>query len=107
MQLDDFQKQALQSIAITDKSVAALAHRTLGLTGEAGIIGNAVKKVIRDRGGGALSDAEAEFLKEKLGDVLYYVAALADYADISLDDIAKSNLQKSANFKANRESSKY
>lgn len=106
MQLDDFQKQALQSIAITDKSVAALAHRTLGLTGEAGIIGNAVKKVIRDRGG-ALSDAEAEFLKEKLGDVLYYVAALADYADISLDDIAKSNLQKSANFKANRESSKY
>ena len=33
MQLNDFQKQALQSVAITDKNVAVLAHRTLGLSG--------------------------------------------------------------------------
>jgi len=102
MQLNDFQKQALQSVAITDKTIAALAHRTLGLTGEAGIVANAIKKVIRDQDG-QLSEADKQLLQEKLGDVLYYVSVLADYADLSLDDIAQGNLKKSANFKTSRE----
>lgn len=98
--MDDFQKQALQSVAITDKTVAALAHRALGLSGEAGIISNAMKKVIRDRNG-QLTDEDRALLKEKIGDVMYYAAVLADYAGLSLDEIASANLQKSAEFKAN------
>ena len=101
MNMDDFQKQALQSVAITDKTVAALAHRALGLSGEAGIISNAMKKVIRDRNG-ELTDDDKALLKEKIGDVMSYAAVLADYADLSLDEIAEANLQKSAEFKANR-----
>lgn len=102
MNMDDFQKQALQSVAITDKTVAALAHRALGLSGEAGIISNSMKKVIRDRNG-KLTDEDKELLKEKIGDVMYYAAVLADYADLSLDEIAAANLQKSADFKASRD----
>lgn len=101
MNMDDFQKQALQSVAITDKTVAALAHRALGLSGEAGIISNAMKKVIRDKNG-QLTDEDKALLKEKIGDVMYYAAVLADYADLSLDEIAAANLEKSAAFKANR-----
>lgn len=100
--MDDFQKQALQSVAITDKTVAALAHRALGLSGQAGIISNAMKKVIRDRNG-QLTDRDKDFLKVEIGDVMYYAAVLADYADLSLDEIATAQLQKSAAFKANRE----
>lgn len=99
--MDDFQKQALQSVAITDKTVVALAHRTLGLSGEAGIISNAMKKVIRDRNG-QLTDDDKVLLKEKLGDVMYYTAVLAEYADLSLDEIATEQLEKSAAFKASR-----
>lgn len=91
----------MQSVAITDKSVAALAHRTLGLTGEAGIIANAMKKVIRDKNG-VMTDEDKQLLKEKLGDVLYYVAVLADYADLSLEEIAAANVKKSQAFKASR-----
>ncbi|OGL32091.1 hypothetical protein A3F64_00815 [Candidatus Saccharibacteria bacterium RIFCSPHIGHO2_12_FULL_42_8] len=101
MNMDDFQKQALQSVAITDKTVAALAHRALGLSGESGIISNAIKKVIRDKNG-QLTNEDKALLKEKIGDVMYYAAVLADYADLSLDEIAQANLQKSADFKANR-----
>lgn len=101
MNMDDFQKQALQSVAITDKTVAALAHRALGLSGEAGIISNAMKKVIRDKNG-QLTDEDKALLKEKIGDVMYYAAVLADYADLRLDEIAAANLQKSAEFLANR-----
>lgn len=101
MNLDDFQKQALQSVAIPEKTVAALAHRVLGLSGEAGIISNAMKKVIRDKNG-QLTDEDRVLLKEKIGDVMYYAAVLADYTDLSLDEIATAQLQKSAAFKANR-----
>lgn len=99
--MDDFQKQVLRSVAITDKTVAALAHRTLGLTGEAGIISNAMKKVIRDNNG-QLTDEDKALLKERLGDVMYYTAVLAEYADLSLEDVAEQQLQKSARFKASR-----
>lgn len=99
--MDDYQKQAMQSVAITEKGIPALAHRSLGLSGEAGILGNQIKKIIRDKSGNPDS-ADVAIVKEKLGDVMYYVAALADYFDLSLSEIADANLQKSADFKKNR-----
>ncbi len=101
MQLNDFQLQALRSVAITDKTVAALAHRSLGLSGEAGVVANNVKKVIRDKQGKLSADDIAQ-LKEKLGDVLYYVAVLAEYADLNLEDIAQQNITKSTEFRNSR-----
>lgn len=101
MNIDDFQQQALDSIAITQKGVPALAHRTLGLTGEAGILANQLKKVIRDNDG-ATDNVDIEEVKKRLGDVLYYTAALAEYFDLSLSDIAAANLERSAEFKKNR-----
>lgn len=101
MDLNTYQKQALQSVAITDKTIAALAHRTLGLTGEAGTIGNTMKKAIRDKDG-VLDEQDILALREKLGDVMYYVAVLAEYGGLDLDDIAQANLDKSAAFRARR-----
>lgn len=102
--MDEYQKQALQSVAITDKGVPALAHRTLGLTGEAGIVANQMKKIIRDKNGQP-DDADKELALEKLGDVLYYVAVLSEYFDLNLSDVAKANVQKSVAFKASRTTS--
>lgn len=102
MQFNDFQNQAINSIAIKDKSIAALAHRTLGLSGEAGIISDAMKKVIRDKGG-ELSDEDVNLLAEKIGDVLYYSAVLAEYAGLSFEDIANQQLHKSAEFLKSRQ----
>ena len=104
MQLNDFQQQALRSVAIPDKTMAALAHRSLGLGGEAGIVSNVVKKVIRDKNG-VLGDEDVALLKEKLGDVMYYAAVLADYAGLELNEIAAANLDKSAVFGEVRDSS--
>lgn len=100
MNIDDFQQHALKSIAITQKGPAALAHRTLGLTGEAGILGNQVKKVIRDKGSLADPD-DLEIIKRRLGDVMYYTAALADYFGMSLSEIAKANMERSSDFADN------
>lgn len=98
---NDYQQQALKSVAITEEGIAALAHRTMGLSGEAGIISNEMKKVIRDKQGN-LSGSDVRLLEEKLGDVLYYVAVLADYAGLTLEEIASKNLDKSTKFKEGR-----
>lgn len=100
--MDEFQQQSLDSLAITQKGIPALAHRTLGLSGEAGILANQLKKVIRDKDGIA-DDADIEEVKKRLGDVLYYTATLAEYFDLSLSDIAQQNRQQSAAFKKHRE----
>lgn len=99
--MNDFQKQALKSVAIAQKGAPALAHRTLGLAGEAGIIANQLKKVIRDKD--SLPDsADVEEIRKRLGDVLYYTAVLADYFDLTLSEIAEQNIQQSTAFKNNR-----
>jgi NTP pyrophosphatase (non-canonical NTP hydrolase) len=101
MDMDEFQIKALQSVAITKRGVPALAHRTLGLTGEAGILANQLKKVIRDKDGQAEAADIAE-VRKRLGDVMYYVAVLADYFDLKLSAVAQQNLQQSADFKKQR-----
>lgn len=103
MDINDFQTHALKSVAITQKGVSALAHRTLGLTGEAGILANQLKKVIRDKDGQADANDIAE-VKKRLGDVLYYTATLAAYFDLQLSDIAEDNMKRSTAFRGSNKS---
>jgi NTP pyrophosphatase (non-canonical NTP hydrolase) len=71
----------------------ALAYLFLKLNGEAGEAGEKYAKIIRDKGSkGSLEDRE-EILKE-LGDVLWYIAMLADELDESLEEVAKRNIAK-------------
>lgn len=63
----------------------------LGLAGEAGSVLTTLKKLIRDgEGFGGFK----ERLKEELGDVLWYVAAIASYHELSLEEVATLNLSK-------------
>ena len=78
----------------------AIEYLTLGLTGEAGEIANKVKKVIRDNGNKPMSKGTKELISAELGDVLWYVAMLADELGTSLDDIADNNLCKLADRRA-------
>ena len=71
----------------------ALVYPVLGLTGEAGEIANKVKKVIRD-GGGVLTEESRQSIIAELGDVLWYVSALASDLNVNLEDVAQSNVDK-------------
>ncbi len=66
-------------------------YATLGLVGEAGEIANKVKKMQRDEltWQNIRSDIEAE-----LGDVLWYMARMADEFGLDLGRIAAANLSK-------------
>lgn len=71
----------------------ALWYTTLGLVGEAGEIANKVKKVIRDKGGQPNLEDKKEIAKE-LGDVMWYVARLADELGVPLAELLQQNVDK-------------
>ena len=63
----------------------------LGLVGEIGSVASEHKKRLRD--GQSYSSFKEKF-KEELGDVLWYISAIADDMGFTLEDIAKTNLAK-------------
>jgi NTP pyrophosphatase (non-canonical NTP hydrolase) len=63
----------------------------LGLASETGSILNVYKKYLRD---GIDLAANREFLREELGDLLWYTAAVATACGLGLDEIAEANLRR-------------
>lgn len=92
MDLSDYQKKASTTALYPDMG-QNLYYPALGLGGEVGEVLNKIKKVMRDHGG-AVTDEYREILRSELGDVLWYVAALARELGLNLDDIAQANLDK-------------
>lgn len=68
-----------------------IAVHLLGLSGEAGSVAAEYKKKLRDRDAHPMWKTK---MRAELGDVLWYVAAVADHLGLDLDDIAQANLQK-------------
>jgi len=96
--MDQYQLGALRTAAAREKK-NELLHLVLGLVGESGEVAEKFKKWVRDLDSDESRLDRADIGKE-LGDVLWYVAVLADYLDLSLADIAKANLEKLASRKA-------
>ena len=94
MTFDEYQQFAKSTAVYPDEY--KVIYPTLGLTGEAGEVAEKVKKYIRDgiNISFGLTPSETENLKKELGDVLWYVSALASDLDISLEDIAETNVSK-------------
>lgn len=86
MDFNTYQTQAKTTFIASDK---ALERLILGLAGEAGEAAETYKKGLR----GDDLDVDTR-LKNELGDVLWYVALIADQIDADLSDIAQSNLDK-------------
>jgi NTP pyrophosphatase (non-canonical NTP hydrolase) len=71
----------------------SIIYCTLGLCGETGEVAEKIKKVLRDNNGELDADSVTA-IKLELGDVLWYIAQLATKLGLSLDAIAKANIQK-------------
>jgi len=94
MELSDYQKKALTTALYPNQGHNPY-YPALGLGGEVGEVLNKVKKIMRDHGG-AITDEYREILKKELGDVLWYLGALATELNLDLEDVAKANLEKLA-----------
>lgn len=95
MTFSDYQRAAM-STAIYPNRGSNLAYPTLGLCGESGEVAEKVKKYYRD---GTSADELGEQVAKELGDVLWYITAIAWELGWTLDDIAEMNIQKLASRK--------
>lgn len=103
MHLNEYQGVALASTAYPIRADQGVEYMALGLAGEAGEVANVVKKDWRAAGlnAGLTSGTRAKLLDE-LGDVLWYLAALASAADLTLEEIAQEQLLKLERIKTRR-----
>jgi len=70
-----------------------LMYPTLGLCGEVGEVAEKVKKIIRDQDG-KWNDENRKELTKELGDVLWYIANIAEELYLPLEYIALVNIEK-------------
>ena len=95
MDFNKYQEEAAASDTYTKCGLAEVGfiEKILGLAGEAGEVTDKFKKILRDKGGAA-SDTDKLAIVKKLGDVLWYVASIARYMDVSLSEVASVNIEK-------------
>jgi len=89
---DKYQKEAL-SLAVYPDLGRNIIYPTLGLVGESGEVAEKVKKLLRDSNG-VVSDEFKQAIKKELGDVMWYLSALAFELGFELSDISNTNLSK-------------
>lgn len=94
MKFEEYQKRSRETAQYPDAG-RNFIYPTLGLNGEAGEVAEKVKKILRDDGGEVSDEKKKEIIKE-LGDVLWYLSQLASEFGVTLEDVARMNLEKLA-----------
>lgn len=98
MKINQYQAFALTTALYAEKfptdveschKLLRISYASLGLAGEAGEIAEKIKKSIRDG-----KEIDRDDLTKELGDVLWYVAALASEHGIVLENVVDTNVAK-------------
>jgi NTP pyrophosphatase (non-canonical NTP hydrolase) len=89
---EEYQKQVLAGLKI-DGGVDPIAHLALGIAGEAGEVADIVKKSQYAENKGTLDWVQ---MYRELGDVLWYVTAMAGKCGWTLDQVMRANIMKLA-----------
>lgn len=101
MELNSYQKKALSTcLNNPEETIQMLRIRlAFGIAGEAGEIAEKFKKVLRDKQA-VFAPEDKEAIAKELGDVLWYIAVLAEKMGFDLADIAAMNIAKLADRQA-------
>lgn len=70
-----------------------IVYPTMGLANEAGEVAGKIKKIFRDKNG-LISEEDRQALKEELGDVLWYLTQICTELNLTLEEVAETNLAK-------------
>lgn len=98
MTFNDYQQQALTTNLKKDDRLLELMQQVLGLGDESGEVLALFKKWIRDQNAD-FDKLDVEMIKKELGDILWYIAVVAEDIGLSMDDIAAANIKKLADRK--------
>ena len=89
----EYQQEAFQTAIYPNAGDGYWIYPLLGLVGETGELSEKLKKNIRDHNG-HLGDTDRELLKKEVGDILWYLSALARELGFDFGEIAQQNIDK-------------
>lgn len=90
MKLSEYQAQARRTMTLDAENFSHyICNHGLGLAGEAGEVIELIKKHVFHG-----HDLDRLMVRKELGDVLWYLAAIATLCGIDLDDVGEGNIQK-------------
>jgi len=92
LSLNEYQRRSMRTSTLVFNEADwafQLSGYGLGIAGEAGEVADYLKKVLHHG-----HELDRERLKKELGDVLWYAAAIADRADLTLEEVAQANIDK-------------
>lgn len=89
MKLNEFQEASKRTLQTELSHKDQLINYSMGLSGEAGEVLDYIKKIVFHR-----HELNKLKLTEELGDVLFYLAAICTLEGITLEEVAKSNIEK-------------
>lgn len=87
MDFDEYQKLVLRTANSDLPKREAISNFAMGLAGETGEAVDAIKKHL-------YHGHDMNNLKEELGDVMWYVAALSSMFGIDMEEVAEANIEK-------------
>ena len=70
-----------------------IVYPTIGLINEAGEVAGKIKKIFRDQNG-QITEEDRQSLKSELGDVLWYLTQICTELDLTLEEVAETNIAK-------------
>lgn len=98
MTFDEYQKKALvTAIKHPDPQMNKTIY-AMGVSGEAGELLEKWKKIVAYKDG-VISDDDLVEIKKEIGDVMWYLAVLADSLGLSMQDVVDLNIEKLASRK--------
>ena len=90
MNFDEYHQAAIRTLRkVPGATNGQLSTALLGLAGEVGEVIDPIKKHFERN-----VPLDVVKVRDELGDVLWYVTAVAELLDINLDTIARSNIEK-------------
>lgn len=89
MKFKEYEQLALRTSGTYTDKLDQLINGVMGLDGEAGEVIDVVKKYLYQG-----HELNTDKIKDELGDVLWYINLIANAINISLEEIAKCNIDK-------------
>ncbi|QMU07482.1 nucleoside triphosphate pyrophosphohydrolase family protein [Levilactobacillus suantsaii] len=86
MEFSEYQKAANRTLYGNEQ---VLTNCALGLAGESGQVVELVKKYTFHG-----KDLDHDAIVKEMGDVLWYLSQIAEWADIDFDEVAQSNIDR-------------
>ncbi len=86
MKFNEYQKAANRTLLGKEQ---VLTNCALGLTGEAGEVANLVRRYAFQS-----NQLDRKQLIKEMGDVLWYLSQIAEWADIPFDEVADDNIKR-------------